>query len=241
MSLPTRIMPKYDLTLPGSGKSIKYRPFIVKEQKVLLTAVEMDDSGQLNNAVRDIIESCTFGELDIDSLPIYDIEYLMLNIRKHSVGEVIELNYACNKEIDGKPCGGKMVSFLNITDVQVDFPEEHKYDLIMTDNMGMKLKDLNYKLFNKIVKANDETINSTVETIIECIESIYDIDGVYLTKDYTTEELTTWIDQLSLSDFEQIETFLNTMPSLKHTIKLKCPKCGNLHETELEGLDDFLD
>lgn len=241
MTLPVRILPKYDLTLPGSGKKVKYRPFLVKEQKVMLTAVEMNDSGQLSNAIKDIIHSCTFGELDIDDIPIYDVEYLMLNIRKHSVGEVIELNYACNKVVDGKACGGKMVSFLNISEIEVKFPEEHKYEIKMTDTMGMKLKDLNYELFTKLTKADDETINSTVETIIECIECIYDEDGVYLTKDYTTDELTAWIDTLSLEDLDAIELFLNTMPVLEHDVKLKCPRCKNEHTTTLTGLDDFLD
>lgn len=242
MSLPIVSLPKYDLTLPSSGKKIQYRPFVVKEQKVMLTAVELGDAAQLNNAIRDIIDSCTYGKLNLNEMPIYEIEYLMLNIRKHSVGEVLELNYKCNHvHDDGNKCVGKMVSFLNLSEVSVNFPPDHVYDLKLSDSMGMKLKDISYDLFNSLTNADVDTITSSIDTIINCIDSIYDEDGVYLVKDYSREDLVDWIESLAIEDFNTIELFLDTMPTLTHEIQLKCPKCGSQDKATLSGLEDFLD
>ena len=241
MGLPTITVPQYELALPSSGKIIKYRPFLVKEEKILLMAMETEDTKQIINATKEIIKSCITGEeLNVDTLPLFDIEYIFLNLRAKAKGEIIELKYKCPK------CEGEIPIAINIDDIQVKKNDKHTSTIKINDELGIVMKYPTIDLQADIPDDKDKkTIEGLFNTIIKCIDYIYDKETTYAHADHTKEELKTFLESLTDAQFQEVSKFFETQPKLQHEISLHCKnkvkkkECGHKEKQTLEGLASF--
>ena len=239
MALPKIDVPTYEIELPVSKKKIKYRPFLVKEQRNLLMAIESSDSDSVHNAITDILYNCTLTEnVDLAKLPIVDIEYYFINIRAKSVGEVIESKYRCNNEVDGKECGNTMQHSLNLLNIKVESDENISPDIQLTDKMSIRMKYPEFGIVKDSVNIENET-ELTFNMLARSIEYIYDGEQFYYANETTVEELVEFVENLNQQQFEQIERFFNNLPKLKEKIEMTCGKCGFHHVIDVEGLESF--
>lgn len=238
MSLPTLDTPKYDLVVPSTGQKLKFRPFVVREQKIMLQAMEMGDKDQLNNAVEDIIKSCTFGEFDVDNSPVYDVEYVLLNIRAKSSGEVVDMFYRCNNIVEDNKCGSKIPVQIPLSDVQVVKPDGHSNKIMLANNVGLTMRDLPYGVYKTSTGKSVSEVG--IEMISHCVENVFDAENVHSRKDFTQQELETFLEGLTNEQFDEIEKFMDTMPRLEMKLPMTCPSCGAQDTVTLSGLDDFL-
>lgn len=249
MALPKLKTPRFDLTLPVSGTKITARPFLIREQKILLQALEMGDLSQVNNAIFDILTTCTFDQVDINKLSLADVEWLVLQLRSKSVSEDVDLVYTCNNTVpninedgveDGvKKCNTKMKVRLNLNDVKVKHDKNHISKIMLGDEIGMILKDVSYGVYKEAMnKAGTLESNEMIRN--DLVESIFDSDQVWQRSDFTDEELIEFIEGLYTKDYDKIENYMNTMPILEHSLTIKCRSCGHEETIVLSGLDDFL-
>jgi hypothetical protein len=241
MALPKIDVPTYELELPVSKKRIKYRPFLVKEQKNLLMAMESTDSTTIQQNVRDILNNCTLTEnLDIDKLPIIDIEYYFINLRAKSVGEIVESRYRCNNEVDDKECGNIMEKDIDLTKIGVVQDEVVDAEIQLTPNLTIKMKYPEFGIVKDSLKydsINDVTFNM----IAESIEYIYDIneEQFYYGHEAEPGEMMTFVEGMNQEQFSKVEKFIQNLPKLQETINIKCSKCGFDHTIQVEGLESF--
>ena len=235
MALPKLNTPTYELEVPSTDQKIKYRPFLVKEEKILLMAMESKDNTQIIQAVKDIVSSCTFEQIDVSSLPMFDMEYIFLNIRAKSVGEVSNLKILCP---DDKKTYANVD--LDLTEVQVQVGDDHTNKIELTDDMGIIMT---YPTIDSFLDSGIEKIdaNNMLDVISTCVLQIYEKNGekVYQAKDQTKKELTEFIESMNSAQFKKVQSFFDTMPKLKHTIKVKNPKTKKSSEITLSGLNDF--
>lgn len=245
MALPKIDTPIYELDLPLSGKHIRFRPFLVKEQKNLLMALEADDAETINNNIRQVLNNCLLTEdIEIDKLPIVDIEYFFLNLRGRSVSEVVEAKYRCNNQISGSEgmteCGNIMETSINVLDIKID-KEMTKDSLIkITNTIAMKMR---YPTFDVIKKAaeTDDINEIAFNMIIDSIDTIYDGQQAYYAKDSTKQEIIDFVESLNQTQFDKLQEFFEDLPKLDKTVQLKCKKCGFEHTIIFEGLESFFD
>ena len=236
MPLPKISTPIYELVIPSSGKKIKYRPFLVKEEKVLIIAMESEDTSQIANAVKDVIKSCIVTRgVKVEELSTFDIEFLFLNIRGKSVGEEVEVLVTCPD--DGVT---KVPMTINLDEIQVQIDDNHSKDIRLDDTLILRMK---YPSMDEFVKNNfvlgDVTVDDTFDIVMSCIEQVYNEEESWTAKDCTKKELREFIEQLSSKQFKEIENFFATMPKLSHTIIVKNPNTGVENEVVLEGLGSF--
>ena len=237
MPLPKISTPTYELELPSSGQTVKYRPFLVKEEKVLVIALESEDNKQITNAIKAVLKSCiqTRG-VKVEHLPTFDIEYLFLNIRGKSVGEELEVNIICpdDKETQVK-------TLINLDDIQIEKDENHTKQIKLDANLMMEMK---YPSLEQFIKNNFDfneknQMDQSFELIATCIDKIYNEDEVWATADCTKKEVNDFLESMNSSQFKEIETFFETMPKLSHTIKVTNPKTKVESDVVLEGLASF--
>ena len=234
MALPVLNTPTYELTLPSTGEPLKYRPFLVKEQKVLMIAQETSNEKHILNAIGNIIESCTFGELkNVHSLPTYDNEYIFVNIRARSVGETIEVNITC-------PDDEKTVVpvEIDLNDLKVQKVEGHTNTIQLTDTIGMTMRYPSIKNLGAYAGKKD-VAKMTFDVIADCIENVFDENEVY--EEMSKKDLHDFIEQMTTEQFEKVQEFFDTMPKLKHTIKVVNPNTEVENEIVLEGMQSFLE
>ena len=235
MALPKLTTPTYELEIPSTDEKIKYRPFLVKEEKILMMALESKSSGDITQAVKDIVSECTFNKVNIDLMPMFDVEYIFLNIRSKSVGEVSKLKILCP---DDKKTYADVELDLNSVNVQVG--EDHTNKIELGNGMGMIMK---YPSIDSFKDSGIRDINASnmLEVISTCILQIYEEEGkkVYDPKDQTKKELTDFIEQLNTKQFKDVQKFFDTMPKLKHEITVKNPKTKVESKITLSGLNDF--
>ena len=235
MALPKLNTPTYELEIPSTDEKIKFRPFLVKEEKVLMMALETKDNAQIVNAVKDIVSECTYNKLNINTMPMFDVEYIFLQIRSKSVGEVSKVKILCP---DDKKTYTNVEIDLNEVKVQVE--DEHTNKIELTDSMGIIMTYPNIDSFsdNGIQNINASNMLDVIGT---CILQIYEDKGekVYEAKDQTKKELVEFIEQLNTKQFQDVQKFFDTMPRLKHTIKVKNPKTKKTSDVTLSGLNDF--
>tara|TARA_B100000780_G_scaffold35714_1_gene22271 strand:- start:195 stop:908 length:714 start_codon:yes stop_codon:yes gene_type:complete len=235
MALPTINTPTYELEIPSTDEKIKYRPFLVKEEKILLLAMESGKQTDVINAIKQIVTACTFGKLKIGTMPMFDVEYLFLNIRAKSVGEISELQLVAP---DDKETTVSVSVDLN--DIKVQVQDNHTNKVELTDEMGIYMT---YPTVNGFANsgATEVTAENMLDVIVSCISQIYDKKGeeIFEAKDSTKKELIEFIEQLNSQQFKDIQNFFDTMPKLKHTIKIKNPKTNVESEVVLSGLSDF--
>jgi hypothetical protein len=237
MPLPKIATPTYELEVPSSKKKVKYRPFLVKEEKILIIAMESEDSNQITNAVKNVISNCILTRgIKVEELSTFDIEYLFLNIRGKSVGEEVEVLVTCPDDNETQ-----VPTTINLDDIQVQVSEEHSRDIKLDDTLVLRMK---YPSMNEFIKNNFSMggnigIDETFDLISSCIEQIYSEEESWSAADSTKKELNEFLEQLSSKQFKEIEKFFDTMPKLSHTIKIKNPKTNVESEVVLEGLSAF--
>ena len=235
MALPKLTTPTYELELPSTDEKVKYRPFLVKEEKILMMAMESKSSADITQAVKDIVNECTFNKIDISSMPMFDVEYIFLQIRSKSVGEVSKLKLLCP---DDEKTYADVELDLNRVKVQVG--DDHTNKIELGDDKGMIMR---YPTIDSFKESGIKNITATnmLEVISTCILQIYEEDGkkVYDPKDQTQKELTDFIEQLNTKQFKDVQNFFETMPKLKHEITIKNPKTKKESKVTLTGLNDF--
>ena len=242
MGLPTIAVPQYELTIPSTEKKAKYRPFLVKEEKVLLIALESENQTNILNAIRTIISNCLYGDVNVDELPTFDLEFIFLQLRAKSKGEVIDLKYECPK------CKTELEVNINTEDVQVIKTPEHTNTIELDPDLGVVMKYPTIEM-QQMIQDIQEDKKSEVEGIFtmvtKCIDYIYDKDNTYPLKDHTEKEINDFIDSLTDVHFQKISKFFDTMPVLKHEFKLNCTKkkkdktCSYKETITLSGLQSF--
>ena len=237
MPLPKISTPTYELELPSTGKTIQYRPFLVREEQLLVLALESEDSKQITTAIKAVIKNCIETKnIKVETLPTFDIEYLFLNIRGKSVGEEIELNIICpDDEETSVPVK------ISVDEIQVQKNSNHTSKIKVDDSIMMEMK---YPSLDQFIKSNfdlsgDNAMDQSFDLIASCIDKIYTEEEVWSASDVTKKELTDFLEQMNTSQFKQIENFFETMPKLSHTIKVKNPKTEVESDVVLEGLSSF--
>ena len=239
MALPKLDVPTYEIDLPVSKNKIKFRPFLVKEQRNLLMALESQDTNSTQQAIRDILVNCTITEgLDIDKLPIIDIEYYFINLRAKSVGEIVESRYRCNNIVEDKECGNIMEKNIDLTQIKVQVPEDVKPEIQLTPQISIKMKYPEFGVVKDSLKFED--INEvTFNMIAESIEHIYDGEQFYYGHEAQPGEMLEFVESMNQEQFTKVENFFNNLPRLKETLDIKCSKCGFHHKIDVEGLESF--
>ena len=237
MPLPKIATPTYELELPSTGQSIKYRPFLVKEEKVLVIALESEDNKQITNAIKAVLKSCILTKgVKVESLPTFDIEYLFLNIRGKSVGEELEVNVICpDDEKTTVPV------IINLDEIEIQKNENHSNKIKVDSNIMMELK---YPSLDEFIKNNFDfndknAMDQSFELIATCIDKIYTEDEVWASADCTKKEMKDFLEQMNSNQFKEIEKFFETMPKLSHSIKVTNPNTKVKSEVVLEGLASF--
>mgnify|MGYP001217853922 FL=1 len=236
MPLPKISAPSYELVIPSSKRKIKFRPFLVKEEKILILAMESQDSKQIANAVKDVISHCILSKgIKVEKLSTFDIEYLFLNIRGKSVGEELEIMVTCP---DDKKT--QVPTMINIDDIKVQINDDHSPDIKLDDQYSMRMK---YPSMDEFIKTNfatgDVNVDDTFQLISSCIDQVYSEDESWTAADCTKKELTDFIESLNSKQFKDVEKFFETMPKLSHTIKVTNPETKVENEIVLEGLQSF--
>ena len=232
MALPKLASAKYELTLPSTGETVEFRPFLVKEEKAFMLAQQENNQSSMIRAIEEIISACTFDKLKPKDLPIFDIEYVFLKLRAKSVGEISRLSIKC-------PDDNETLVEVDIDLSKIECHKEvgHNNNIKITDDVGLILNYPNVDTM-KSLDNNDET-GATFDVITSCISQIYDADNVYAKNDMDKEELNDFIESMSHIQFEMIQEFFATMPKVKHSVKIKNPNTGVESEVVLEGLSDF--
>ncbi len=237
MPLPTIATPTYELELPSTGKTIKYRPFLVKEEKLLVLALESEDNGQISTAIQAVLKSCIKSRgVKVEQLPTFDIEYLFLHIRGKSVGEEIEVNLICPDDNETS-----IPVTINIDDIAVQKPKDHNKQIKLDKNLMMELK---YPSLEQFVKNNFDfeggsQVDQSFEVIAGCIDKIYTEEEVWSTSDCTKKEVKNFLEQMSSKQFKEIEKFFETMPKLSHEVEITNPNTKVKSTVVLEGLSSF--
>ena len=237
MPLPKIATPTYELVLPSTEKTVRYRPFLVKEEKLLVLALESEDNKQITTAIKTVIKSCVTAKgLKVETLPTFDIEYLFLNIRGKSVGEELEVNIVCP---DDKKT--EVSVWIDLDDIQVQKSDDHTNQIKIDDNIMMEMK---YPSLDEFIKNNFDfkagnQMEQSFDLIASCIDKIYTEDEVWSTADCTKKEVKEFLESMNSSQFKDIEKFFETMPKLQHTITVKNPKTKVESDVVLEGLASF--
>ena len=228
MALPKLETPIYELTLPSTGEKISFRPFLVKEYKILLTSLDAENA-EINRVVSELVDACTFNKLKIDTLANFDIEYIFLNMRAKSIGEITNLLLNCNN------CDNQISIDLNLTEATVEKSEGHVSKINLTEDIIVEMR---YPKFDEMINIYQNfKSDKIVEMLSDCIKTVYTEDKIY--DDYTKEEMLEFVNSFSKSQFELIENFFLTMPKLVQHIEQDCDKCGTHNTMTLEGLQNF--
>jgi len=239
MALPKIDVPIYELDLPLSKKHIRFRPFLVKEQRNLMMAMEANDSETIEKNIKQVLHNCTLTEdINVDTLPIIDVEYYFLNLRARSVGEVIESKYRCENEVDGKKCGTLMESKVNLLDINVDMTNVPDSNIKLTNKISIGMKYPEFSIIERAAKFENPT-DMAFDMIAESVDYIFDGEQYYYAKETNPGELIEFIESLNQDQFSKIEEFFNNMPKLDKTIEMTCKKCKFHHKINVEGLESF--
>ena len=235
MALPKLDVPIYELTVPSTDEKIKYRPFLLKEEKILLIAMESGESEDVIQAVKQIVSECTFNKLKLGSMPMFDVEYIFLQIRSKSVGEVSKLKVLCRD--DGETYANVEV---DLTEIEVQVNDDHTNKIELTDEMGVIMR---YPTIDSFSTAgiSDITADNMLDVIVTCIDKIYDKKGeeVYDSKDSSQKELMDFVEQMNTTQFQDVQSFFDSMPKLRHEIVVVNPKTKVENVVALSGLNDF--
>ena len=232
MALPKLASAKFELTLPSTGEKIEYRPFLVKEEKALMIAQQSNKTEDMMRVVQDVIQACTFDKVDGKNLPTFDLEYVFLQLRAKSVGETVELSVTCPDDNETK-----VKVSVNLEDVQCHKEVAHDTNIRLTDEIGLIMDYPKVDTVAKVDMKNE--IESTFAVIKSCVRQVYDSNNVYEKVDMDPADLDEFIESMSHEQFQRVQTFFDTMPKVKHLVKVKNPKTGVESEVVLQGMQDF--
>ena len=236
MALPSVEVPRYELTLPSQDVKIQFRPFLVKEEKLLLIAMESKDNKEIVSATKEILKACTFDKLDIENLPMFDIEYILLQVRSKSVGEISKFRVLCP---DDKETLTEVELDLSTVNVNVDDEHTNKIVVDETRNLGLVLNYPTLNISQAGFDMDDTNIDAVFDVIISSIDHIYEGDKIYPAKDSTKEELKEFVESMSQEVFKKVKNFFDTMPQLRHEIEVENPKTKIKSKVVFRGLQDF--
>jgi len=240
--LPKLDIPIYSIDLISTGKPVRFRPFLVKEQKLFLMSSESNDPNEMVSIVRQVLKNCVIDDINIDNLPTFDLEYLFLNLRARSVEEVVHLSYKCNNKVpneDGeeKTCNGVVEFDVNLLEIEPTKHENHKNKIQLTEKLGICFK---YPTFDMLQKYDNMEENEIImKILVDCIDYIYDDEQIYRSKDTDPKELEEFVDNLQQKDIEKFKDFFQSMPEIKKDIAFKCPKCSYEESVEIKGIQNF--
>ena len=240
--LPKLDVPIYEVKLISNDKVVRFRPFLVKEQKLFLMASESEDGKETINVIRQVLKNCVLDDIDVDTMATFDLEYLFMNMRARSVEEIVDLKYKCNnvvKDENGEDiaCSGTVGFKFNLLEIVPTKHPDHTNQIKLTENLGISLK---YPTFEMIKKYEDLDENEVLSRVlVDCIDYIFDNEQVYYSKDSTKEELEEFIDSMQQKDLEKFKDFFDKMPEIKKEVKFKCPKCNYEEEITIKGMQNF--
>lgn len=236
MALPLNSTPVYSLTLPSTGKELKYRPFLIKEEKALLLANQSEDPKVMIDSLKQVIKACIKDDINVDTFATFDLEYVFTQIRAKSVGEVVELFIKCDTCTDEKAVAKVEI---DLTKIEVKKSAEHNSKINLFDDVGVALKYPTIDVLKKLENIDSANLDQVFDIVVECIDYIYTTDQVYHAKEQTKAELLEFLNNLSSEQFNKVQQFFETMPRLKQEVDYKCPVCGAEHHKVLEGLQSF--
>jgi hypothetical protein len=242
--LPKIDVPVYDCILPSNKKKVKFRPFLVKEQKLLLMATEATEVKDSVEAMKQVVNNCVLDDVDVEALAVFDLEFLFLNLRARSVSEVVKVKYKCNNVIESKGideedkrCENVVDIDINVLEITPEFGEGHSNKIQLSDKLGIVFK---YPTFEMVENMTGKSENEVIfDLIIKSIDYIYDNDELYYAKDANQDELVEFIDGLTQEHLEKIKDFFDTLPKIKKDIKFECNKCGHHEDITIEGIQNF--
>jgi hypothetical protein len=240
--LPKIDVPMFDLVLPLTKKKVRFRPFLVKEEKILLMAMESEDDNATLTAIKQIINNCCLTEdLDIDNLPVADLEFFFLNLRARSVNEIVDLQYKCNNKVkndkdEEKECGNIVRLEVNVLEIEPEIPKAHTNKIQLSNEMGLVMK---YPTFKIIELSEGSDIEKLMHILLNCVDYVYDKDNIYYGKDIPKKELQEFIENLTREQFAKIQEFFDTMPKISKKVHFGCSKCGYKEDIVIEGIQNF--
>lgn len=242
MALPKLDVPIFEMKLLSNDRQINFRPFLVKEQKLLLMINESEDGKDVVKMVKQIVQNCILSDINVDSLPIFDLEYIFLNLRARSVGEIVKLQYKCNNLVkndndEDVTCNSMEKFEIDLTKINPTVEKNHDKKIMFSENIGVVMKYPTFDDLQTIEATKEDTI--VYELICKCMDYIFDSENIYYIKDYSKEELIDFIDNLQQKDLEKIQNFFNSTPKIRHTVNFKCRKCDYKEDIVLEGLQNF--
>jgi len=244
LPLPTIDVPTYELELPSNGKKIKFRPFLTKEEKILLMALESKEESDMISAVRQIVQNCiisAYPGFDVSDLPWFDLEYFFLNLRARSMGEKVEPKFQCNSlDAAGNVCGNIITTEIDLLAVKVEKVPEHSTKILLAGNVGVKMKYPNFDSIAALRQFKEgNATEATEDMIIDHIDYIYMGDTVFPVKEQSRDDLKEWLEKLTQTQFDKISNFFTEMPKVKIKKEVKCSKCGFDHVIPFEGIASF--
>ena len=231
--LPKVQTPTYSLTLPSSGEKLEFRPFLVKEQKALLIAMESPEDNAMSETTLSVVQACLFDKVNVRELPKVDVDYIFIKLREKSVGENIELIVTC------ADCGATQDYLFNINSIRVDRPESHSSKIEISPDAGIIMRLPTFSEVTDLM--NNYNVSTIYKTMVKCIEQIYDAETVYLTKDMKYEDVDAWVEELTQEQYDKLEEFYRTAPRIVSSLDYTCKKCNKQHHIELEGIEDFFE
>ena len=241
MALPRIDVPTQHITLPSSNKEIIIRSFLVKEEKILLTALASEDSKEIVNATKQIVTNCVLSnDFDVDSLPIYDLEYLIIKLRSISIGEKLSLRFLPRTNTECEECKKHREVTVDISQVKIVFPEGHEKKIALTESVGIVLKDPEAKIMDEFEAAKQsKEVDDLLKIIWKCVDYVYDKDNITSPKDVTIDEGLAFLESLKSDQFKKIDKYFQTIPRLNLVVPIQCSSCDYADEYVLEKLEDF--
>ena len=239
MTLPTIDVPVYELKIPSTGDTIRIRPFLVKEEKLLLMAVETKDENEIVNTTKQIIKNCILdGDVDIDKLPFFDIDYLFIALRGKSIGESIDVSFTCRNRVEDKECGTIFDAKIDIANVEVVKDEAVHKTIELTGGVTVTMKYPNYAAM-KLLTSKESNLEKKVNIIVTCIDKIFKDNKTYDSKDYTKAEMNGFVSSMTEENYKKLENFVDNFPFFQCVAEAKCPKCGFAHNIKYKDFTSF--
>lgn len=238
MNLPMNSMPTFNMEIPSTGKTVRYRPFLVKEEKALLIAQQSEEVSVMLDTVKGVIKSCVLDDINVNTLAVFDIEYMFTQIRGKSVGEIVELLFSCDEDHGELNDKAKVKVKVDLTTLKVQKPEGHTNKISLFDDVGVAMRYPTLET-SKVLESGEDSIDGIFKVIAASIDYIYQGDDIYYAKEQKPEELMQFINNLTSDQFLKLQKFFESMPKLSTTVEYKCPICGKDHEKVLEGLQSF--
>lgn len=239
MNLPKIDVPIYELKLPSNGQEVRFRPFLVKEEKLLLMAVKSNDANEIIKVTKQVINNCLIdSNVNVDTLPFFDMDCLFIAMRAKSVGENVEVNFVCQSDIETGKCGGKFAVKIDISNVETERKEDISSDIQFTNNLMFKMKYPSYSII-KLLNDNDDSLEKKIKIIAASIDKIFFDGNYYSNKDMAPEELTKFIENLTQEQFNKLSEFVSNFPSFHVKGKGQCTKCGRVHEVRYKDFVRF--